>query len=472
MRTCVISMKNRSFLGIISCLMMSASFGQTKLESTEFRFDELMAFVKKNHPRVQSAQLELTAAEAALLMARGGFDPKLEVDFSKKEFKNTTYYSLLNSTFKVPTWYGVEVKAGFEQADGYYVSPESTTPTMGLASAGLSVSLLQGMWINPRMADLRKAKAGLLMGKAQQKLEAIQVLYEAAVAYFQWKRAHAEKDLYEQYVDRANQRFLGVKMLIAQGDKPAIDSVEAGIALRNRQLSLMEAQIKQTKARLELSNYLWLENRIPLELKEQMVPEMESSFSVENALPIQAVLANDWTPLTHPKIELLQQKRVQLDTDRKLKINQLLPRFDVGYSYLTTPNKPTEVPFSDYKLGVTFSMPLFLRKERGSLRLTRIKLQDNELDTAWEKIQLENKVRAQKNEWNLLKQQRNLYRQLTQDHQRLLQSEERLFAMGESSLFLVNTRENNLITAQLNVQTVDFRYWSMQAELYRSQANP
>jgi hypothetical protein len=28
------------------------------------------------------------------MMARGGFDPKIEVDFSKKQFKDTEYYSI------------------------------------------------------------------------------------------------------------------------------------------------------------------------------------------------------------------------------------------------------------------------------------------------------------------------------------------------------------------------------------------
>jgi len=53
MKTCYISMNCRGLLGIISCLVMSVGFGQTKIESAEFRLDELIAFVKKNHPRVQ-----------------------------------------------------------------------------------------------------------------------------------------------------------------------------------------------------------------------------------------------------------------------------------------------------------------------------------------------------------------------------------------------------------------------------------
>ena len=90
-------------------------FGQTTV-SNEFTYNEFLGQVKKFHPMVKSADLEISMAQANLLKARGSFDPKIEVDFSKKQFKDNEYYSLLNSSFKIPTWYGIEVKAGFDKA--------------------------------------------------------------------------------------------------------------------------------------------------------------------------------------------------------------------------------------------------------------------------------------------------------------------------------------------------------------------
>lgn len=434
-----------------------------------FRFDAFMGFVKKNHPRVKRAQIRLSEAEAALLQARGGFDPKVAVDFDKKEFKNTTYYSVLNSTFKVPTWYGVELKAGFEQTDGYYLSPENTTPIQGLAAVGATVSLAQNLWINPRMADLRKAKAGLTLGRAQQQLDALQVLFEAALAYHNWVRTHAELTLYQNYVSQAQNRLQGIQGLIRLGDKPAIDSVEAGILYKNRQISLIEAQIKHNKARLELSNFLWLDNNIPLELQPDQIPDPELEAHVGESLPLQEVLLPNWGVNSHPKLVSMEQKINQLNIDRQLKINQLLPRIDVGYAYLTTPEGWNKTPWTDYKLSLNVAFPLLLRKERGSVKLARLKLTDAQLDLGWEKIQLENKAKALRQEYNNLGQQLRLYRELVDASETLLRSEQRLFEAGESSLFLLNTRENNLITARLNLQATQFRYWSVYTELYRTQ---
>ena len=88
-------------------------FGQNVIQK-ELTFNEYLGYVKKYHPLVKSANLEISQAQANMMMARGGFDPKIEVDFEQKKFKDSEYYSILNSSFKIPTWYGIEIKAGFD----------------------------------------------------------------------------------------------------------------------------------------------------------------------------------------------------------------------------------------------------------------------------------------------------------------------------------------------------------------------
>ena len=79
--------------------------------------------------------------------------------------------------------------------------------------------------------------------------------------------------LYEKYLANASLRYQGISKLIEQGDKPAIDSTEAGIVVRNRALSLEDSRLKLAKAKLELSNFLWLDNNIPLELQDSIIPK-------------------------------------------------------------------------------------------------------------------------------------------------------------------------------------------------------
>ncbi|MGL2994284.1 TolC family protein [Flavobacterium sp. TSSA_36] len=438
----------------------------------EFSYNEFLGYVKKYHPLVKNADLEITRAQANLMMARGGFDPKIEVDFDKKQFKNKEYYSILNSSFKIPTWYGIEVKAGFDNSEGIYLNPQNTLPNQGLTSFGLSVPLGQGLLINQRMADVRKAKMQVQLSQAERKLEAIAVLYDASSAYFNWKRNYDEVQLYKVYEKNAQIRFKGIETLIKQGDKPAIDSTEAGIIVKNRTLSLEDSELKLAKAKLELSNYLWLENSIPLELSDALIPESKLAATIQETLRTNDLQNQDFSITNHPKINALERKIDMLNVDRKLKANALLPKIDLSYSYLSEPSYIDNFEFNDYKIGVNFAFPLFLRKERGGLKLSEYKVQETQYALSLERVQLTNKITAQKTEITSLTKQRNLIEGLVKNNETMLQSEERLFSFGESSLFLINTRENNLVSAQLAAIALENRFLISNSELFKIMANP
>lgn len=440
--------------------------------SNVLTYNEYLGYVKKFHPMVKSANLQVSSAQANLMMARGGFDPKIEVDFDQKQFKDREYYSLLNSSFKIPTWYGIEIKAGFDNSEGMYVNPQNTLPNQGLTSLGINVPIGQGLFINQRMADLRKAKIQLQLSEAERKLQAIEVLYDASVAYFNWKRNYNEVALYKNYLKNAQLRFEGIEQLIKNGDKPAIDSVEAGIIVRNRQLSLEESQLKLAKAKLELANFLWLENNIPLELQDTIIPEENLEQTIKETLRTNDLMLTNPSIENHPKIDALENKIGILEIDRKLKVNQLLPKMDLGYHYLSETDAISNTNFNNYKVGVNFSFPIFLRKERGSLKITEFKLKDTQYELNLQKVQLTNKINAQQTEISALERQRRLIANLVNDYATMLNSEERLFSFGESSIFLVNSRENNLVSAQLSQLSLEIRYFTSNAELFKIMANP
>ena len=457
----------------LKLLILVLSFqGFAQEKNNEFTFNEFLGYVKKFHPIAKTAQLEVSKAQANLMAARGAFDPKIEVDFSKKEFKDKNYYSLLNSSFKIPTWYGVELKAGLENNEGYYLDPQNATPAPGLAAFGINVALGQGMLINQRMADLRKAKIQINLSQSERMIQATNVLYDAAVAYFNWKKNYSEYVLYKNYLTNAQNRFKGIQSLIQQGDKPAIDSIEAAINVKNRQLSLVESELKLTKSKLELSNFLWFENNIPLELNDQLIPEVNLEASIQQSLGTLEFSTTEIALETHPKINAIQNKIAFLTVDQQLKANLLLPKIELGYSYLSEPKSATFNRFEDYKFGVNFYFPLFLRKERGNLKLARFKKQETEWQLELEKLQLKNKFSSLKAELLAVNQQKTLIKELATANATMLSSEERLFALGESSLFLINSRENNLVSAQLAQLAIENRWFVSNADLFKAKSNP
>lgn len=461
-------LKNNNLIILFSiCLLLCLNTMQSQnLQFEVLTYNEFLGYVKKFHPRIKQANLKVSEGEALLMKARGGFDPKIEVDFEQKQFKNSDYYSILNSSFKIPTWYGIEVKASFDNAEGIYVNPQLTTPNSGLTSVGITMPLGQGLWINQRMTDLKKGKLQVQLSAAEQQLAAVEVLYDASSTYFAWLKSYNELRLYQSYLNFAETRYSGIKRLIEEGDKPAIDSIEAGIMIKNREINLQEANLKLLKAKLDLSNFLWIDD-IPLELQEKIIPDTTvQKFILEN-MPLPLIESAIPLANAHPKLQSLQRKIDILTIDRQLKANMLLPKLDVGYYYLSEPSYFNNYRWEDYKVGVNFTFPIFLRKERGSLNLAKLKLQDSQLNLNLERLQLDNKLTAGKTELSALQNQIKITNSLVADYSTMLASEERLFSFGESSIFLLNSRENSLIISQLSQISLENRFLNSYANLYR-----
>ena len=166
----------KKIIGLLFLLMFQQYSAQDKIESV-MTLSEYLGYVKNYHPIVKQANLVINTSEAKLLKARGAFDPKIEIDFDNKQFKEKEYYNKLNGTFKIPTYYGLEFKANFENNKWLFLNPEANVPTDGLYAAGVSASLLKGLLINKRMADLKQAKLFLNQAKEDQQILVNEILF-------------------------------------------------------------------------------------------------------------------------------------------------------------------------------------------------------------------------------------------------------------------------------------------------------
>ncbi|WP_298238906.1 TolC family protein [uncultured Algibacter sp.] len=434
---------------------------------------EYLGYVKSFHPIVKQANLVINESEVKLMKARGAFDPKLEVDYDRKKFKNTEYFDRLNASFKIPTWFGVELKGNFEENTGDFLNPQAFVPEDGLYSAGVSVPVARGLLTNKRMAMLRQSRLYVKQAQADRQLLVNDILYNATVSYFNWLRTYNEKRVYEDFLTNAEMRFGGIKKSYEVGDKPAIDTLEARIALNNRKLNLEKSRIKFVKASLELSNYLWLNDNTPIEIKEGIIPDVNTFETIDVTLNTSGLDIENFNIENHPKMQSLDFKQRSLTIEKRLKLNNLLPQIDLQYNFLSqTPEVARSFSTSAYKSGVNISFPLFLRKERGDLKLAKIKLQDTKFDIQNTKVSLKNKIDTINQELNSYVLQNSLTETIVIDYTRMLSAEERKFFLGESSLFLVNSRESKLIDAKLKAIDIENSFFKTKASLFNALAIP
>jgi len=459
----------RKFIVTILFLVSSQVNAQELTETLSLQ--EYLGYVKKFHPLVKQANLVITEGEAKLLKSRGAFDPKLEVDYDRKQFKGSEYFDKLNATFKVPTWYGIEFKANFEENSGVFLNPEAFVPDDGLYSVGVSVSLAQGLIMNERMSMLKQAKFFQQQTEADRQILVNNVLFEASKAYFKWLKQYNERAVYQEFLVNAEFRLDGIKKRYRQGDVAAIDTLETGIIANTRKLELEQANIKYLKASLELSTFLWLAENTPVQLQDNVVPDGDIVQNVDVALSLDLFQLDILNIDQHPKLISLDRKLEALKVERRLKANKLLPKIDLEYNFLTeTPRLLNSFDETQYKGGVKVKFPLFLRKERGDLRLAKVKIQDTDFEIKGTRFNLINKIDAISQEIASLQRQTSFAEQIVVDYQTLLRAEERKFQVGESSVFLVNSRETKLIESRLKAIKVINDLLNSKATLFNTLA--
>ncbi|MFT6921815.1 MAG: outer membrane protein TolC [Crocinitomicaceae bacterium] len=445
---------------LLTLLLASPSFGQDSL--AELTYDAFIEQVMLQHPTAHRASIIKESGDANLLSSRGQFDPKLFGNINQKYFKNTQYYSNAQGGVKVPTWFGVSAEAGYTINEGVYLNPENRVPDAGLWYAGLRLDLGRGLIMDQRRAEFEKAKVFQQGTVLEQRMLLNELKRDASLAYWKWNQYYLKVKVYQDAVNNAQVRFEGIKSSAQFGDRPYIDTLEAFITVQNRSISLSQVQLGYQNAELQLEVYLWEQGFIPIEL-EGMVPA-EVKTSLDNSLlsPLDSMIAN------HPYVQLNRLKLEQNRIDLKWKKEQLKPELTLKYNAISEPigNNPiAEYSISNYQWGASFAYPILTRKERGNVRLAELKMQDQELQIALTQVDVDYKVNSALNNYLQSIEQRSVFEQLVQNSQRLYEAEIQLFELGESSVFLINSRENNLLKTKIDLIQTQNQVLRLKSEL-------
>ncbi|WP_187262573.1 TolC family protein [Pontibacter beigongshangensis] len=429
--------------------------------------------VLQYHPVASQAALLTEQARQELRMARGAFDPVVSSKLYKKEFAGKEYYTLWNNALRVPLWFGPELMAGYDQTTGNYLNPENSTPADGLSFAGISVPLGQGLFIDARRATVRQARLMQQIAEADRVKLINKLLLQVTKDYWDWLQFYREVQLIQESLELADFRLRAVRARVQEGDLAAIDTVEALTEVQNRQVMLHQAQLNYNNARLMAATHLWADNEVPLELQEHTVPALTGSEltslpqdSLNHLLEI--------AKANHPDLRKLSLKGEQLQIEQQFAADKLKPKLNVEYNvlqndfYRNTDLFDRQHMNANYKLGMSFSLPLFLREERGKLQLTKAKQQLNSMELVQTAREVENGLLAAFNEWASLEEQIRLQEQMVANAEILHQGELTRFESGESSLFLVNARELKYMEAQLKLYALRAKYAKAKTTLYWS----
>jgi len=449
---------------LLSCMSASAQ-DSLKVISAQ----QVMEIVKQFHPVARQADIFIEKSKAEVTAARGMFDPYLQNSTAQKTFGGLDYYYYNRPEISIPTWFGIEVSAGLEYLSGNRTNPEETRGETNYL--GISMPVGKGLLMDKRRAALQTAKIFRTASIVEKRNILNNLLFDAMTSYWSWVQQYQVYNILTNAVVVNEKRLELVKTGFLLGERPAIDTTEALTQLQNFELLKSQAWLDFRNSGLELSVFLWTDAARPYNLPSAIIPadDLQSSSIATVTTPdlnnlLEAAKKN------HPELIIYDYKLDALGVEKRLKFQELLPSVNLRYNQLGKGYdvlKTASLPLFDnsFQYGLSLGIPLRLSQGRGEYRIAKLKITETQLQQSQKQLEVETKVKSYYNELTTLKSQVALQENALKNYLTLQRGEEIRFQAGESSLFLINARENKTLEALQKLQELKAKYYKTENAL-------
>jgi outer membrane protein TolC len=406
--------------------------------------------VLDDHPFTQLADLEISAAKANLLKAKGNFDPYINYQYSEKNYNDLNYYTIHQGKLIVPTGLGPILSLGYEKSNGNFLNPQWKLPNEGLVNMGINIPLLQGLIIDESRAFLRQAKAIYKASEIEKKLVLNQIILNSTFQYWYWFESYNKLLVADKGVILATERLNASITSAKAGDIPFIDTLETNIQLQNRLVNFQKNYGEFKINELQLGFFLWTDS---VQTTIESTPPNYMLFNSPSVPNLNMDTLN-YKLKFHPELNQKILKLKILEYDKKMAWEYFKPQVNLNYNPLADYNDIFNQPYinpNNYKLGLDIKIPIFYRKQIGNLQSISIYQEQTKIELDTKQREIYNEAMSLYIELQALEKQINTQKNNLQNNLDLLQAEQEKFKLGESSVFMVNTRENAYLNSEIKL---------------------
>ncbi|MDX1933384.1 MAG: TolC family protein [Capsulimonadales bacterium] len=412
-----------------------------------------------NHPKLRGSQAEIAAATGKRISKQGAFDPVFFAGHEYLRYNSTSTRGKALTTsmndvgLELPFRSGVKVFAATRLNLGSPKSPVSSTGNTGEWNLGIKAPLRRGFGINDKSAQEQQALLGEPLSVQNFATVRLDVLREAALAYWDWVAAGQKATVASDLLRIAEVRAAQIKARFERGDLPEVDTIEANQEVARRQGALVKAERDRQKAAFKLALYLWGEgtNRLP------PADQTPATFPTTTDIPPEAVEAGGNRAVSlRPEVQVVRLQQQSVRVDEALAENDRQPALDLVFN--PGLDSGTKAIGETFKWGLVFSVPLYLREATGRRTEARFKQEKlrQEETLLLGRIQVE--VRDAANAVDTARQRIVIAEQEVALAVRLEEAERQRFDLGEGTLFLVNQRERATAEARQRLIDVQAEY--------------
>ena len=426
-------------------------------QQTDINYETFLNAIISSHPVSIKSNNIGRYGELQFKAAKGVYDPVLSANFDNKYFNSVNYYSYANAEIKQPLFTSQYIKAGYDFSNGSFVNPEHKTNQYGLPYIGFEVALLQGLIIDKRRSELLKSRHYKEYYNAEKLILINNLLFESSQVYFDYLFFDKQYVLNNFFVDLAKQRISLIESLASIGEKPALDTVESKILLQSRLFELQSAFMEKNKKLMELNSCLW-QNGFPDSVFNKVFVDSLDLYFIKSKQLISNNINN--AEQVNPLLQQYKAKQNILEVDKKLKWEMIKPKLDLNYNLLSNNYATVNPVFSNnnYKWGANLSFPLFLRNSRNEYKMSDLSAKNNFLELNSKSNELKYKQLGLFQAIEVLSNQIENAQNMVQLSKQLFEAEKLRFSNGESSLFLLNTRESKWLEFELKLLEYKTKY--------------
>jgi outer membrane protein TolC len=408
----------------------------------QLKLEEVLKSVERHYPPLLALLQDKVLAEADVTVAEGRFDLAM-----KGAYDGGYLGSYRNDVYRVgveqPTQFqGMTYFAGYQLGLGTFPSYEGKqqTDTGGEYKAGVRLPVLRDRSMDSRRADLKKALIGRRvadLGVDQQRLVIVQL---ATRRYYDWLAAGRRREVARSVLKTAEQRDVQLKETARLGQIPQIDVTDNQRAILTRRSQAIEAERGLQQAAIELSLYYRDDAGQPVLVEAAALPPAFPGLTEVHEQRLSDDI--DLALKRRPEMQRFQAQRSQMEVDRKLAQNQLLPNVDVVLSYARqTGSREVKRGPNDLVAAVIFDMPAQRRMAKGRDASSLARIEQFDQRERFAKDQVTAEVRDAYSALQAAYQRAKVLREEVEITEQLETAERVRFQLGEGTLFLVNLRE-------------------------------
>lgn len=384
---------------------------------------------------------ELAAGEQ--LAAEGGFDTtmKMLTRWSVAGLYENQNYDV---SIEQPTGlWGATFFGGWRRGTGKYPVYEgkSMTASDGEFRGGVSVPLWRNGPIDRRRASLAQAELGKIIAGHEYDAALLEVRRVTSHRYWDWVLAGARRAVAQELLSVAERRDMGIRERAAAGDIAPIDTTDNQRSILERKERLIAADRMLEQSAIQLSLYyrdpdseprMPLKEQLPEGFPEPKYPELtDPHIAIEKARHLR------------PELNRLEKQLRQAEIEREWASNQQAPALDISLMGAQDLGTSTSnlVNREEVYAGISIELPLQRRVAKGRTQIASANVQRLTLDYRLFSDRIAAEVKDAISAIKAAEQRITVVRQQQKAASQLAEGERSRFELGDSTLFLVDTRE-------------------------------